>query len=214
MNVNASPPERDLLERFVRFLNLTIERTADVEELFAAATFVGAPGGLQRIPAEDVAAFQSDQKHLREVLEPLAAAFGSETRLRRAARQLQPAVAAGLGDKPVLLWFVPKRGEWTSVHRLYGVVQCCWVAVKLLSDPTTGLLGRFGRCGTCGRYNLTLKAGEKPRRHCDDDHAEAFRRLSGVKRVQRHRKKKERERKKKEREAAERAARAAQKERD
>jgi hypothetical protein len=183
--MRATPAERDLVRRFVDFLNLDITTTTQVEDLFGAAAMVA---GLMTIPADEGDAYRRDQAALRDIVQPLADAFGYPRRLQRAVRDLRPQVQAGLGDKPFPAWLsLDDAGRLRSTYSLNGVALCSWVAVGLLIDPDRGLLGRFGRCGACERFNVTLVERRKPRRHCSPAHLERFRRQTSAKRVARWR---------------------------
>jgi hypothetical protein len=174
--MRATTAEQDLVDRFVAFLNLDVTSTGQVEHLFADAMMVGR---MQTLRPDEVGAYRSDQTAMRAVVAPLAGAFGS-SRLRRVARKLAPQVRAGLGDKPFPAW-VTFEERLSVRYALDGVALCCWVAVGLLLDEERGLLGRFGRCGACGRFNVTYDG--KPRRHCSDEHLDEFRRKTAAKRM-------------------------------
>jgi hypothetical protein len=206
-------PEQDLAARFVRFLNLDIQSTEQVEGHFAEAALVG---GLMKVIRPDEAQNYRDlQQQMRGVVAKLADAFGKPRKVRSAAHALAPRVDAELARTPLQTrFYVAADDTLEATYTLDGVVQCCWVAVGLLIDAERGFRGRLGRCGapSCGR--LVVSFEHKPRRHCNAAHGEAFRRLSGVKRVQRHRKKKELERKQREAARRARADRAAQNKED
>jgi hypothetical protein len=149
-----------------------------VERLFGDAAMVG--GRLMTLPPHEIDAYRRDQAAMRAVVAPLAGAFGS-SRLRRVGRQLASKVRAGLGDKMFPAWVTFDEDRLRVRYALNGVVLCCWMAVGLLLDEERGLLGRFGRCGACGRFNITYDG--KPRRHCSEEHLEQFRRQTGAQRV-------------------------------
>src|SRR5262249_48201474 len=138
-------------------------------------------GGLKTLPPGEVDAYRSDQAALRAAIAPLAGAFGSSRRLRRVVRELTPQGRARLGDKIFPAWGAFEGETLRVPYALDGVVLCCWMAVGLLLDEERGLLGRFGRCGACDRFNVTYDG--KPRRHCSEEHLDQFRRLTGAKRV-------------------------------
>jgi hypothetical protein len=203
-------PERDLVTRFVRFLNLRIESTGEVEQLFAEAALVG--GLFKVIRPDEAERYRELQDEMRGVVAKLADAFGKPRKVRAAAHALGPRVDEALAATPVEARFhVGDDDTLQATYTLDGVAQACWVAVGLLIDAQSGFRGRLGRCGARGCGRLVVSFGHKPRRHCDAAHAEAFRRLSGVQRVQRHRKKKRREKAAREAAKRARAERAAQK---
>jgi hypothetical protein len=202
-------PEQDLVGRFVRFLNLSVESTAEVEQLFAAATMVA---GLMSIPPDEAQNYRDLRDEMRTAVAPLAKAFGVPRMYKRAAHALAPVVNEKLTGTPAPAVFHVEDDDTLGVtYALNGVAQCCWVAVALLIDAQGGLRGRLGRCGAPGCGRLVVSFEHKPRRHCNAAHGEAFRRLSGVQRVQRHRKKAKREAEKREAARRARAASAAQK---
>jgi hypothetical protein len=193
MRVTPVPAaERDLLTRFVRFLNDPIEDTTQIENLFRGAILGG--GKLQTIAADEVDAYRNDQRHLRTVVGPLVAAFGRPRRLPSVVRELAPQVQEGLRDKPVQATLVTDERGAQVRYTFDGVVLCCWVAVGLLLDRDRGLLGRFGRCGACGRYNLFFTG--RPRRHCSAAHLDQFRRQTGAERTARSRARRKRQQRK------------------
>src|SRR5262245_3260830 len=114
--MRVSPAERDLVAGFVDFLNLDITSTTQVEDVFAAAPMVS---GLMRIPGNETDAYRRDQAALRDVVQPLAAAFGSLPRVRRAATALRPRVQAGLGDLPFPAWL--RLDDGGRLRATYGL---------------------------------------------------------------------------------------------
>jgi hypothetical protein len=193
--MRVTEEERDLVERFVTFVNLDIKSTAQVEELFGEAATVA---GLMRLAPHEADAYRSDQAALRTIVGPLADAFGSPRRLARLAARLRPQVRAGLGDKPCPTWFaLDDAGRLRTRFTPNGVALCCWIAVALLVDPDRGLLGRLGRCGACGRYVVSFSG--RPRRHCSPAHLERFRRQTGARRQARYRARKKKSKQEKKR---------------
>jgi hypothetical protein len=183
LDVRVTAAERDLIERFVQFLNMSIARTTEVEELFGGSAIV--TGSLMRIGTDEADAYRGDQAGMRALVQPLADAFSAPRRRRQIVRVLEPQIQAGLADKPFPARFTFERGTMHVTYAVNGVLLCCWIAVGLLIDRERGLLGRFGRCGACGRFTITYN--RKPRRHCSPEHAEQFRRQTGAKRVARWR---------------------------
>jgi hypothetical protein len=123
---------------------------------------------------------------------PLADAFGKPRTVRSAAHALAPQVHAKLAHTACPAYFSVAPDDTLAVrYAPNAVALCAWVAVGLLIDAQRGLRGRLGRCGApdCGRFVVSFEG--KTRRHCDDDHAEAFRRSTGAARVKRWRKKQE-----------------------
>ena len=123
-------------------------------------------------------------QELRELLVPLAEAFGDRERARRAARSLWPAVQGGLRAAALqaAVTFDDGRLRVTYATTLVG---CAWLALAVLLDESHGLVGRLGRCGACGRFNVAFTG--KPRRHCSEDHLDQYRAMTSTARVARWR---------------------------
>jgi hypothetical protein len=196
------PPEQDLVAHFVEFLNLAIESTEDVEQLFAEAALVAGP---MRIRPDETQRYRELQDEMVAAMAPLATVFGHPISAKRTAQALAVTVREKLADMPppLAVFQVREDGTFGITYALNGVAQCCWVAVGLLIDPTRLLPGRLGRCGAPGCHRFVVSFERRPRRHCDTAHADAFKALTITKRVRRHRKRK------REAEERARAARAA-----
>jgi hypothetical protein len=191
VHVTVTDGERDLLRRFLRFLNWPrIEDAAQVTDLFAAAPLVLAPkrGEWSGVSA---AAYVSDKAEWRRRLAPLAAGFGNARTVRAEARALVPIITRDLGDKPLpLIVGLDQDGRRVDRHQLTGVLQACAFAARLLVDRDAGLRGRLGQCGAAVHKShppFVLTFEGKPRRHCTEEHAEAFRRQGGAERQKAYR---------------------------
>jgi hypothetical protein len=182
--------ERDLLSRFVHFLNLTIETKEQVEKLFRDAYLVADPGDAwSGVSVED---YQRDQGVWRGRLEPLAQAFGNERKIRAAARALVPVIRRDLSDKPVATYVsVDRHGRREDRYKLDGVLQACAMAARFLVDRDVGLRGRFGLCTSPAhgkRPAFVLTFAGKPRKYCNNEHTDDVRRSGGAARQRAYRK--------------------------
>ena len=161
MRERTGPEEEELLRAAVEFANLAkIRSTRQVENLFMRTRLAARP--FKVLPRKEFTAYYGDQAKLRFWLDQIA-------ELGEAARPvIGRDVSKWLGTVEIRVAYDPTQGRLGALMALNGVQACYSYATALLLDRGRGLTQRLGKCGWCGRYNLTVRG--KPKMHCSEAH--------------------------------------------
>jgi hypothetical protein len=157
--------EQALLDAVVRFANLKIKSTQQVEQLFMASPL--AARAFKVLPARNVEAYREDQATVRMWLGRLATSGAA------ARKTIGPEVAERLARTVLVRLTYDTTTHTVGVSGfLDGVEACFSYATALLLDRHRGLAGRIGRCGwsRCGRFRLHRGEAGRPRQHCTITH--------------------------------------------
>ena len=184
MPVRTPEPERDLIERCLRFANLRhVQTTRQVEEIFDGTSLLGG-AKVRRIDPSERDVFVRDHADLRQRLEAIVSGEAGRAAVR-------PQVSTLLAQT-VRLQLVVHRARLVLGYDAAGVGACCALALGFILDDSRGLTNRLGQCRKrgCGRFNLTFRG--RPRFFCNEKHRLAFDKIDARERVRRHRESKKR----------------------
>jgi hypothetical protein len=138
--------ESDAIDAAVRFANLEIETTAQVEGLFRELDLPRQRWKTLR-PGE-VAAFRADQDELRGWLKSIAATGG----VSRAVEKKVSERVGAIGVEGARLEFVGGRLRLVYITDVSGVQATYAYATALLLDQSRDLGERLGECPKCGQF--------------------------------------------------------------
>ncbi len=162
--------ERAAIDAAVRFANMEIETTEQVEGLFRELDLPRQRWRTLR-PGE-VEAFRNDQKELRGWLESIARSGGV---VRKTEKTINERIGA-IGVEGARLEFVEGKLRMAYALDVSGVQASYAFAIALLLDETRNLGDRLGHCPRCGQFFFDADAGPgRRRRFCSVACGNAYR---------------------------------------